>query len=243
MPGRCAPCRRPGAAGAPRRRPCRAAGRPAAAVGAAPSRAASRCTRPGPSGSTGRAARRRRPPGLRRRFVSALACARCARAAGPRLPRAAPGARRPAPPRELAQTQLGLQPGPALSGRRASPGPGENHAVPKVSVALSPLFPSEGAAPAGGHPSWAVGDARPGGVVCKRERVPSLRPRGSWGAPDKTLTVTALGSWTASRGKCALWCYYGNSGRLHPRSPMRCSRHFLNSSFSGQLFLEHLLGD
>lgn len=150
-------------------------------------RAASRCTRPGPSGSTGEGARG--PPPAPARPAPPLCLGARPRPVHPgrrprACPRALPGARRPAPPRELAQTQLG-SPG---SGRRERPsgvlGQEKNHAVPKVSVALSP-FISFRRSSAGGRASQL------GGGGCRAWRGWSVK----WGEGALFATPTGfLGS-------------------------------------------------
>lgn len=204
-----------------------------------PSRAGSRCTRPGPSGSTGEGARAR--------------CVRpapppCARPAPPLCLGAAPGPVRPA----AGPLRGGSDPGPARPRRprtRARGAPAERllgglascrrsvHAAPKVSAALPPSAPWRGECrrPAG----WLRGaEGGPAGASGHR------RERGSWGAPRTTFAVTARGEVEQPAGRCAEAALGGCGGRLHP-VPHRSGQRHLSEFFShprGKYFLSAYCG-
>ena len=134
----------------------------------------------------------------------------------------APGARPPAPPRELAYPALKprFRPARAAVGR---PRPGEKTRSPKSFGSTFPLYflPKKQCRRAG-IPAGRWGMPGLAGVICKLGRVVLswLRPRGSWGTLDKTLTVTAPGRVDQLRGKCAAVVLLWHSGRLPPCPPM-----------------------
>lgn len=142
-----------------------------------------------------------------------------------RRPRARPGARRSAPgPAARARLDPALKPrfrpARAAVGR---PRPGGKTRSPKSFGSTFPLYflPKKqcrrAGIPAGrwGMPGLAWVIRKVGRVVLSW-----LRPRGSWGTLDKTLTVTAPGRVDQTRGKCAAVVLLWHSGRLPPCPPM-----------------------
>lgn len=162
-----------------------------------------------------------RPPGRRRRFVSAR-----------------PGARAPAPLRGRPRAQHSRRAGSGARGRGErvfgglASGWEDTGAAPKVSAALSPLYFRQKKR-ARGRPSWPGAGRRASrgssGPRCKVGRaVLSWWPRGApGGAQDPTCAVTALGKVGRPPGKCAGVAGSWPSGGLHSVPHRNCRGHLL----------------
>lgn len=133
-----------------------------------PSPAGSRCTRPGPSGSTGEGARGPPPPCARQACAAALSRRSLPPApgsvrSGGRFPAAAPGPVPAARARAEPARKPRFGPARAAVWRPRLPAERENTQSQKFQQHFPPLFPSKEEMPAGGHLGWAVGDAGLGG--------------------------------------------------------------------------------